>query len=334
MLKKLSNWFWILILQFILWLLIQKSHFFCELFYQHFTLKYNSIIGSITTKFLFPIGELFYIIFITGLIFLLINLIKLKSLHSKFKLLFITLNSILFVYQMCWGIVYYVNKFEIDSAELKVEVSELKDLYCNYLNDAEKERNKLKSKYDETLILNISEDQIVKEFEKNETLLSSLPWIKNYQFIQKPIIKYSNISHVMNLSGILGYYNPFTIYHELSHQMGFASENEANFVAFLIGYNSSNPEIRYSTLYKTSFSILANIAKSDPLFVKIQLDNLPKSIQLDYEKEKKYYKKYDGKMNDIFSEMNNQFLKANNQEGSISYSKYILLVNYYHKKKS
>lgn len=66
-----------------------------------------------------------------------------------------------------------------------------------------------------------------------------------------------------NYTGFTGYYNPFTGEaqvnttvpsflqpfvgcHEVAHQLGYAKENEANFVGFLAARSSANPAVRYS----------------------------------------------------------------------------------------
>ena len=162
-------------------------------------------------------------------------------------------------------------------------------------------------------------------------------------------MKLSNISKLMNYTGVLGYYNPFsiesninrfdtdlklpfTVYHELAHQMGFASENQANFIAYYIGIHSSYNEVKYATYYKTIFSLLGAISKSDPSFSLKEIENLPKGIINDLNAEINYYSQFDGKANNAFSAINDQFLKANNQDGKVSYSKYIELIYYYHQK--
>ena len=40
---------------------------------------------------------------------------------------------------------------------------------------------------------------------------------------------------------------PFTVSHEIAHQLGYASETEANFIAFVVGVESKNPLFNYST---------------------------------------------------------------------------------------
>lgn len=158
--------------------------------------------------------------------------------------------------------------------------------------------------------------------------------------------KPSLFKNIMSYTGILGYYNPFTAEsqfnsqlpntfipftsaHESSHQLGFAREQEANFVGYLIGINSKNLDLRYSTEYFTLKSLLNYIADKDPDFVKNILRNYSQEMKKDRAYEKAFMMKHQGLLDDFFGFTNNLFLKSNQQEGSITYSYFIdLLLNY------
>lgn len=158
--------------------------------------------------------------------------------------------------------------------------------------------------------------------------------------------KPSLFRNVMSFTGILGYYNPFTAEaqfnsqlpntlipftsaHESSHQLGFAREQEANFVGYLIGINSNNVELRYSTEYFTLKSLLNYIANKDPAFVQFVLKNYSPEMKRDRAYEKAFIVKHQGLLDDFFAFTNNLFLKTNQQEGSVTYSYFInLLLNY------
>ena len=82
--------------------------------------------------------------------------------------------------------------------------------------------------------------------------------LKSYKYLiesRDQKFKYSNFSIILSIMGIKGYYNPFTneanvnskipkvlipvtIYHELAHKNGFASESDANFIGFFNAYNN------------------------------------------------------------------------------------------------
>jgi hypothetical protein len=150
----------------------------------------------------------------------------------------------------------------------------------------------------------------------------------------------------MSFTGILGYYNPFTAEaqynsqlpataipftsaHESSHQLGFAREQEANFIGYLVGVGSTNAELRYSTEYFTLKSLLRYIVEEDPDFVKSVQKNYSEGMKRDTAFEKSFVLKHQSWLDDFFGFTNNLFLKSNQQEGSITYSYFIdLLLNY------
>lgn len=158
--------------------------------------------------------------------------------------------------------------------------------------------------------------------------------------------KPSLFDDVMSFTGILGYYNPFTteaqfnaklpssylpftLAHESSHQLGYAREQEANFIGYLIGINSSNTELRYSTEYFTLKSLLNSIVYEDEKFVKSMLKSYSLGMKRDRAYEKQFVLNHQGMLNEFFGFTNNLFLKSNQQEGSVTYSYFIdLLVRY------
>ena len=153
----------------------------------------------------------------------------------------------------------------------------------------------------------------------------------------------------MNYTGILGYYNPFTaeaqynknipstqlpftMAHETAHQIGVAREEEANFVGFLLGKNSTNEELKFSTHYFVLKNLLNYISDKDPEFVKNILDNFSDALKRDLEAERKFYTEYTGATSVFFETTNDLFLKSNQQDGSINYSYFIELLLRYEKK--
>ncbi|QTV05404.1 DUF3810 domain-containing protein [Faecalibacter bovis] len=343
---KWSSWVVIFFIQFIGWKLLFRNQNFVAFWYENITQNYNQIIYNLTSKINFPIGEIVYTLLIIGLVYLLFVILRKKSKTEKISLLFKVFSIVLFIYNSLWGVVNYKENFNINNDKLKVEVNDLKLLYYNNLEELNILREELKINEKGTIDFTYNNDVYLKDVSQNLKKLEKESWINEIILPEKLVVKESIFSTLLSYSGVLGYYNPFTIEsninsnnsdlktpftisHELAHQLGFATENEANFIAYYLGVNSSNPEIKYAAHFKTTFSLLNAIYRHDSIFVKNELDNLPKGIKLDREAEKEYYKKYDGKLNDWFSNINDQFLKANNQEGIVSYSKYIELVVYY-----
>ena len=150
----------------------------------------------------------------------------------------------------------------------------------------------------------------------------------------------------MSKTGILGYYNPFTaegqynpnvpatqlpftLAHEMSHQLGYAREQEASFIAYLAARNSNNIALQYSSRLYVLKSLLRAVSKTDPEFVKNILNQYSDKMKRDRENELKFIQKNDGFISELFGVSNDLFLKSNQQDGSISYSYFVNLLAMY-----
>ena len=345
----------IFIVQIIIYSILFSFQQVNDFIIHHITFPISGFIARITNAISFPVGELFYLFLAFIGIYFLVRLIKIsfkkrEKLPQLLTQILIFVNVIYFVYMFAWGIMYKKETLTFDSKEIKIDPKILKTIYCDELNKAIYSRNLIKHSSEKTVQFELTLNDYNAEFFKLQVHLKELNWLKNYRFLEHAHYKLSNISMMQNYLGILGYYNPFsveanlnryntnlkqpsTMFHEYGHQMGFASESEANFLAYYLGSKSKNPEINYAIYYKSIYSLLGAIYKSDPYFVKMELDNMHPKIVADRKAEIDYYAKYEGKTSDTFSELNNQFLKANDQEGTISYSKYVELIYYLHQTK-
>lgn len=172
------------------------------------------------------------------------------------------------------------------------------------------------------------------------------------QFINKKIavsnisVKPSLFDSLMNKTGIYGYYNPFTaeaqynpnipasqlpftLAHEMSHQLGYAREQEASFIAYLCAKNSANKELQYSVQLYVLKSLLKALAVKNPAFVKNILEQYSPKMKLDRLYEQKFFISNEGIVSDFFGITNDLFLKSNQQAGSVTYSYFIHLVLLY-----
>lgn len=132
-------------------------------------------------------------------------------------------------------------------------------------------------------------------------------------------------------TNIVKYKLPTTASHEIGHQLGFAKENEANFIACLATINHPDPYFRYSGLTFALRYCLNELYARD----KVQADALLKTINFgimeNYREVREFWALHTNPFEPIFQYSYNGFLKANNQkEGMKSYSYVVaLLVNYF-----
>src|SRR5690606_3814613 len=95
-------------------------------------------------------------------------------------------------------------------------------------------------------------------------------------------LKTSLYSYAGNYLGFTGYYNPFSgeaqvntsiprflipiiTAHEMAHQLGYAKENEASFVGYLVSTTADDPYYRYSAYLDLFFYVNAQVSEFDTL---------------------------------------------------------------------
>jgi len=165
-----------------------------------------------------------------------------------------------------------------------------------------------------------------------------------------PGIKPSLLTPLLNYLGTSGYYNPFTsesqvnyqmpvftrpfvACHELSHQMGFGPEDEANFAGFIAGIHSHDKLLRYSAYHEGVQEFMFALRHQDSIARKELLKSISPKVLADFKTEREYWLAYEGRVERISSVFYDNFLKANNQPyGLRTYNRMVLLVLAYRKK--
>jgi hypothetical protein len=291
----------------------------------------------------FSIGDVLYILLGAFLVYLIISCFKTKTRNSSILKILVLANIIYFTYQIFWGMLYFQKPIISKLPEIEITLEKRKSLALKYLEKCRQTRILVKENQQGIFVVsNIS--KIKSEILNRQTKLPAFISSKNSDEINS--FKPSLFDDFMSFTGILGYYNPFTaeaqfnaklpasylpftLAHESSHQLGYAREQEANFIGYLIGVNSGNIELRYSTEYFTLKSLLNSIVYEDEKFVETVLKDYSLGMKRDRAYERQFVLKHQGWLNDFFGFTNNLFLKSNQQEGSVTYSYFIdLLVRY------
>ena len=158
-----------------------------------------------------------------------------------------------------------------------------------------------------------------------------------------PRVKPSMITFVMNYIGTSGYYNPFTgeaqmnyqmpvfnrpfvACHEMSHQMGYGAEDEANFVGYLAATASKDRLLRYSAYNLAVGEFMRTMRYTDTAIYKQLKTKISPQVKADFRAERTYWLSYQTKLNAISSVFYDNFLKANNQpQGLDTYNRMVLL---------
>jgi hypothetical protein len=181
--------------------------------------------------------------------------------------------------------------------------------------------------------------------------------INGYQNLEKqyPQFNYENlsvksslISTPLSYMGFGGYLNPFTneaqvnsklpkynypttTCHEMAHQIGYASESEANFIGYMASISNNDIYFQYSGYSFALKYCLRNISKIDEEQAKSLLPLINKGVRLNFKESEEFNDEYQSFIENIFKYFYDSYLKLNHQEeGLETYSKFVgLLVNYY-----
>jgi hypothetical protein len=181
--------------------------------------------------------------------------------------------------------------------------------------------------------------------------------VNGYQNLEKeyPNLHYSPKSIKKSLwslgltyMGYSGYFNPLTgesqvnakiktykfpvvSSHEQAHQIGYAAENEANFIATLATLHNDDPYIQYTGYIFALRYCVNEIARRDMKAYEDILPTINYGILESYREMREFWSAYQNPFEVISKTFWDQFLKANNQsKGIMSYSYMVaLVVNYF-----
>lgn len=161
-------------------------------------------------------------------------------------------------------------------------------------------------------------------------------------------LKKSGWSLGLTYMGYSGYYNPLTgeaqvnrliksykfpvvACHEQAHQIGYAAENEANFIATLATLHNDDLYIRYTGYIFALRYCLNELARRDRALYDEVLPSVNKGILKGYKEMRDFWLSYKNPFENFSKAFWDQFLKANNQSKGIdSYSYMVaLVVNYF-----
>ncbi len=152
------------------------------------------------------------------------------------------------------------------------------------------------------------------------------------------------LSHTWSYTGIAGLYMPLlvesnvnidvpehsipeTALHEIAHTRGFAREDEAGFLAFLTGLYSDNPDFAYSVLLGAALRTLNALAGVDMDRYQAVAVKLGDGIRRDLDASARYWKQFEGPVQEASTKVNDAYLQANLQEDGVrSYGRMVDLV--------
>ncbi|SEB39543.1 Protein of unknown function [Tenacibaculum sp. MAR_2009_124] len=165
-----------------------------------------------------------------------------------------------------------------------------------------------------------------------------------------PSIKNSIVSVFQSYNGTSGYINPITgeaqvnslipktgypatTCHEMAHQIGWAAENDANFIGFLTSINNSDLYFKYAGYRMAYQYCIKELFKRDKNLAQTLKAKVHKGVYKDYKHSYLFWKSYENPIEPYFKKGYNSYLKANNQTKGISSYSYVvdLFIAYFEK---
>ncbi|AFL81947.1 hypothetical protein Aeqsu_2490 [Aequorivita sublithincola DSM 14238] len=299
----------------------------------------------------FSVGDLFY---------LLIAVVAIRWIYKNFYrlrfepirvLLDITasVSVIYFMFHILWGFNYYRLPLH-QSLQLKSDYSyeELLSTTKRFIEKSNEMHRKLG--YADSIKIDIP-------YTQQEMFKKSLNGYKNLekeypQLTYSPrSIKKSGWSLGLTYMGYSGYLNPFSgeaqvnnliktykfpvvACHEEAHQIGYAAENEANFIATLATLHNEDPYIQYAGYIFTLRYLINEVARDDEAEYFEIVKTINPGILKSYKEMRDFWDGYENPFETFSKLFWDNFLKANNQSrGIMSYDYMVaLVVNYFEDK--
>jgi hypothetical protein len=299
----------------------------------------------------FSIGDCIYFILI--LLFLRWLWIKRKSWKLLWKENLLTTLSYFsifyFLFHFLWAFNYYREPlFEKMGIQKDYSDADLLDFTKKLIIKTNSIQSQITKNDNLKVVFPYSQEQVFKmNLNGYDNLAAEHPYF-TYSHLS---VKKSLFSLPLSYMGFGGYLNPFTneaqvnslgpMYsfpmtanHEMAHQMGYASENECNFIGFLASVKNNNLYIQYSG-YSLALRYCLGIlrVKNEKLFNQI-IKTIHPGILKNYKESQDFWKQYETFIETGFHIFYDNFLKMNQQkDGMESYSKFVdLMVNYYKEK--
>ena len=357
------------------WLLIALAilvfSFFPDAVSEYFSFGLFQYIGLglrfITSSTKLPIGEYVYLLLIIILIInIILSLYKLKNkintityrtyLFRFGKKLTLKLIQLYVVFMLIWGLNYQKSS-PAKSFNLKMDTSYTAVQLDSLSLDLMEELNQTRKILSDSFIQGIEVDQVFNNSILNYAQLKNrFPQLH----IDKPILKQAAFPSWGDYLGYLAFYQPitgeaiirtdvplltlpYTSCHELAHQMGYASEAEANFIAFVVATESTDALLRYSMLLQIftycQSEHLGLIAKTGNFENWKQIVNRNKllldvKVRGDRKKIKDFFIQRQHLLIPASTPLYDQFLQWNKQaKGIKSYDEVLLWVLAYNKSK-
>ncbi len=297
------------------------------------------------------LGDLFYLVLIVYLIYSVFKFIR-QLLAKAFYLIPVSIMRLIigfqlfaFAFYLLWGLNYFrppaavllnLPQQEYDLTEL----TRVTRLLIDSTNTAQRV-------YKQSVLTGTAKpDYFALASDAVKNLTYQFAPLKTYH----PTAKSSLFTPLLNYMATSGYFNPFTgeaqvnyqmplintpvtACHEMAHQMGFAREDEANFIGFLAAKQSADELTRYSAYYLAMQEFMRQVRRRDTVMFNQLKKQISQPVKNDLKTDRLYWEHYENQISVVTGLFYDNFLKANNQpQGLLTYNRMIYLTMAYYRK--
>jgi hypothetical protein len=337
-------------IQVLLMRVVANNPAFIERYYSNGIYPYISSFFRIILGWIpFSVGDLLIAFGVFMLIRFLFLLIKSRFRNFIPKMIHFTavLSCIYFCFYLFWGLNYYREPLSknLKYHQKKYTTEQLQKVTEHIIE---------KLNYYQLKITNNDSLKVENPYQQKEMYTMAIAGYENLSVdfpqlkYQHPSVKSSLMSLLQTYNGTAGYLNPLTgeaqvndripktsypttTCHEMAHQIGFAAENEANFVGFLAANYNQDSYFKYAS-YRMAFGYcLSEIRKRDKEIYLETLKKVNKGILKDFNASYEFWLQYENPFEPLVKKGYNAYLKANKQDKGVQSYNYVvdLLISYF-----
>lgn len=327
----------ILLGTFLILILIRRIVWVSEyIFARGFSRYYGLVVGKITSIIPFSIFEILIIAaIILGIIFLFKSGRRLRRKQWERLIkgslnLIIVVVSVLLVYTMTASMNYYRLPVELNVYAEDVDNDDILTISNHFLNDFNNLAINMTRDNDGNIISPYTDRQLAKIMREEFKKLDSR-YYNSFVPLVKPIIfsRFMSYNWVTGVSfqptaepninrNMPSFDKPFTMAHEIAHNLGVMREDEANLIAAYITLSSSNDFVRYSGYMNTFYSVTGMVRYSNGATISNQFyDSIHNNIFNDYNYVFEYWASFESIIDKISSYLNDLYLKMQGQPDGV-----------------
>lgn len=285
----------------------------------------------------FSLGDLLYsvaLLYILYELFLFFRRLLNRKAGWKEKLIplqkaIIALLALYVYFYLFWGLNYYRLGIEhqLSINNQQVQTSELKELTTLLLQRVNQTKEICLQRQDTIM----DRQRMFRAAEQGyQRLEPKFSFLKYRNLSVKP----SLFGKLGNYVGFEGYYNPFTgegqvniripnfiqpfvTCHEMAHQLGYASESEANFVGFLAAAHSTDTLQQYSAYFDMFLYSVNNLRRTDSTAARQLVEQLHEGARRDLRTYRRFLQEHRSYLSELTDSLYDYYLKQNRQQKGI-----------------